>query len=194
MTMKIACTVLVLLVSTLCFGADPVVGEADTLFDEPSIGSALKISREIDITNDSVPEILRIETTKAATFGDVKVRLSIYSKGKRIYNDEWRADDYFEERDSINDTVKWWRLQKILSVYFANENFLSSDDPRAPGYQNLDQLFADVHPADIAPGSPEAEEFIAKPHRVFHIYAGRDNLYALTYIGSKKNFLKLWRN
>ena len=162
--------------------------------DQEEFGAPLKIMREIDVTNDSIPEILRIETNKAARFEDIKVKLTIYAKDKRIYTDEWKAEDYFEARDTTSNKEKWYRLQRILNDYFANENFATNADSTADLYRDLDLLFRNVRAADISVGSPEASEFLGAPHRVVHIYAGRDNLYALTYLNSKKDFLKLWRN
>jgi hypothetical protein len=107
------------------------VARPDTDDDEQEFGSSLKIMREIDVTNDSVPEVLRIETTSAKRFEDIKVKLTITSGGKRIYNDEWKADDYFDARDTTKDVEKWYRLQRILNDYFANENFPSTADSTA---------------------------------------------------------------
>jgi len=182
-------TALVLVCQSAFALADPVDEDQDLEF-----GTPLKITRQIDVTNDSVPEELRIETTKSDRFEDIKVKLAIFSNGKRIYSDEWKAEDYFETRDTTSLKEKWYRLQRILNDYFANENFAMNVDSTADLYRDLDLLFRNVRAADIAPDSPEASEFMSAPHRVVHVYAGRDNLYALTYIGSKKNFMKLWRN
>jgi hypothetical protein len=187
--MKVLILAALVLCSHATFALTDPVDEQDQEF-----GTALKITREIDVTNDSVPEVLRIETTKATRFEDIKVKLSIYSNGKRIYSDEWKAEDYFEARDTTSIVEKWYRLQRILNDYFANENFATNADSTADLYSDLNVLFRNVRPADIPPDSPEANEFLSAPHRVVHVYAGRDNLYALTYLGSKKNFLKLWRN
>jgi hypothetical protein len=169
--------------------SDPFVEDQDLAF-----GTPLRITREIDVTNDTVPEVLRIETTKASRFEDIKVKLTIVSNGRSIYSDEWKAEDYFEARDTTSIKEKWYRLQRILNDYFANENFATNADSTADLYRDLEVLFRNVRPADIPPGSPEASEFMSAPHRVVHVYAGRDNLYALTYLDSKKHFLKLWRN
>ena len=108
---------------------DPVEGDQD------EFGAPLSIQREIDVTNDTIPEVLRIETTRAKRFEDIKVKLVIYSKGKAIYSDEWKAEDYFEARDTTSNAEKWYRLQRILNDYFLafNRADVTGDAGRATG-------------------------------------------------------------
>ena len=162
---------------------------ADTAAPKPKpIGSVLRTVREIDMTNDTIPEVLQIETTKAKRIRDIKVRFAIYSKGKVLYSHAWKANDFFDPIDKLSDTIKWFRLQRIMRVFFSNQNFSVSDS------ENIASLFERVHPVDIKPGSDEAKEFSETSHKIFSVYAGRDMLYGITWLESKKKFVTLWRN
>lgn len=152
------------------------------------IGAVLRTVREIDMTNDTIPEILQIETIKAKRVRDIKIRFAIYNKGKVLYSHLWKAADFFDPKDKLSDTVKWFRLQRIMRVFFSNQNFSSSDS------ESLTSLFERVHPVDISPDSDEAKEFSASSHKIFSVYAGRDMLYGITWLDTKKKFVTLWRN
>jgi hypothetical protein len=152
------------------------------------IGAVLRTVRNIDMTNDSIPEVLQIETTKAKKIHDIKVRFAIYSGKKILYQRFWKADDYFDRKDGLSDTLKWFRLQRIMRVFFSDQNFTLSDN------ENLQSIFERVREADIIPGSDEAREFGASSHKIFSVYGGRDMLYGITWLDSKKKFVTLWRN
>ncbi len=152
------------------------------------IGAVLRTVREIDMTNDTIPEILQIETTKAKRMRDIKVRFSIYSKSKILYSHLWKANDFFDPKDNLTDTIKWFRLQRIMRVFFSNQNFSMSDS------ESIESLFERVHPVDVKPGSAVAKEISEYNHKIFSVYAGRDMLYGITWIDSKKKFVRLWRN
>ena len=162
---------------------------ADTSASKPKpIGAILRTVREIDMTNDSIPEVLQIETTKGHQIREIKVRFAIYAGMKILYQHSWKANDFFDPKDMLSDTVKWFRLQRIMKVFFSDQNFTMSDG------EDLNTLFKRVLPIDIKPGSEESKEFIASVHRVFAVYAGRDLLYGITWLKSKKKFVTLWRN
>ncbi|MEP7235392.1 MAG: hypothetical protein ABI778_08865 [Ignavibacteriota bacterium] len=162
---------------------------ADSIAPKPKLlGSVLRTVRTIDMTNDTIAETLQIETTKAKRIKDVKVRFGIYQGNKKMYEYSWRADDFFDPKDKLPDTLKWLRLQRIIRVFFSDQNF--SDSNR----ESLDDIFERVRPVDILGQSPEALEFQQTPHKVFSVYAGRDLLLGITWLESKKKFLTLWRN
>lgn len=162
---------------------------ADTTAPKPKpIGAVLRTVREIDMTNDTIPEILQIETTKAKKIRDVKVRFAIYKGKKILYYHSWKANDFFDSKDHLSDTIKWFRLQRIMRGFFSDQNFSASDS------ENITSIFERVHLDDIKPGSDEAKEFNATNHKIFSVYAGRDELFGITWLASKKKFVTLWRN
>lgn len=160
----------------------------DSVIREPKLGTVLRTVREMEMTGDTAKEILQIETTKAKNFGKIGIRFSIYKEKKLIYTDSWKANAYFDPKDKLPDSIKWKRLRRIITYFFSNQNFSSSAD------ESLHDLLERLKPGDIKLDSHEAEELAALPHTIIAVYAGRDNLYGLTYIGSKKKFLKVWRN
>jgi len=168
----------------------PLRGQSvDSTHPKPKpIGTVLRTVREMDMTNDSIPEILQIETTKAKRVRDVRIRFAIYSGQKILYQKKWKADDFFDAKDHLSDTLKWLRLQRIMRVFFSDQNFSLSDS------ESLESLFGRVHQADIIPGSDDAKEFGSTSHKIFSVYAGRDMLYGITWLASKKKFVILWRN
>jgi hypothetical protein len=162
---------------------------ADTTAPKPKpIGSLLRTVREVCMMSDSIPEVLQIETTKARRVRDIKIHFAIYRTGKVLYHQTWKADDFFDRKDRLSDTIKWFRLQRIMRVFFSNQNFSTSDS------EDLTSLFERVHSVDIRPGSDEAKEFSASSHTVFSVYAGRDMLYGITWLDSRKKFVTLWHN
>ena len=175
---------------SICFFASFAFAQfADTTAPKSKpIGAMLRTVREIDITNDTIPEILQIETTKAKRVRDIKIRFAIYSKGKILYSHSWKANDFFDPKDKLSDTIKWFRLLRIMRVFFSNQNFSTSDS------ESIASLFERVHPVDIQLVSDEAKEFAASLHKIFSVYAGRDLLYGITWLNSKKKFVTLWRN
>jgi hypothetical protein len=152
------------------------------------IGSVLRTVRQIDMTNDTIPETLQIETMKGKRLGKNKVRFSIYGGKKLLYEHSWKVDDFFDPRDKLSDTIKWFRLQRILRVFFSNQNFSMSDS------EGIALLPAPDRPGEIRSGSEEEKEFLSSPHKIFSIFAGRDDLYAITWLQSKKKFVIVWRS
>ena len=162
---------------------------ADTTAPKPKPnGAVLRTVRKIDMTNDTIPEVLQIETTKAKRIREVKVRFGIYNGSKLLYSHSWKANDFFDSKDHLSDTIKWFRLQRIMRGFFSDQNFSSSDS------ENITSIFERVHPYDIKPGSDEAKEFSVSSHKIFSVYAGRDELFGITWLASKKKFVTLWRN
>ena len=153
------------------------------------IGSVLRTVREIDMTNDTIPEIMQIESTKAKRLRDSKIRFTIYSHEKKLlYAHTWKANDFFDPKDRLPDTVKWFRLQRILRVFFSNQNFSLCDS------DCYSSLFNRVQSVDIKLGTLEEQEFVTIPHKVFSVYAGRDDLFGITWLDSRKKFVTLWHN
>ncbi|HET9136475.1 MAG TPA: hypothetical protein VFO76_07555 [Candidatus Kapabacteria bacterium] len=175
----------ILLVSLSMFHpADSIVAPTEKPF-----GSVIRTVREVEMTGDTTAEILQIETTKSKLFNKILVRFGIYSKaGKPLYRDEWKASSYFDPIDQLPDTIKWRRLERILRNYFVNRNFLMDSD------ETLKAIFERAQPVDIKLESAEAKEFTATPHKIYSVFAGRDELYGLTWLDSKKRFVKVWKN
>jgi hypothetical protein len=175
--------------STAGFASQTFAQFADTALVKPKpIGAVLRTVREIDMTNDTIPEILQIETSKAKRVRNIKVRFAIYSRKKVLYSHSWKADDFFDAKDHLSDTIKWFRLQRIMRGFFSNQNFSTSDS------EDIGSICERLRCGDILPVSEEAKEYAASSHEIFSIYAGRDMLYGITWLGSKKKFVTLWRN
>ncbi len=157
---------------------------------EKPFGAVLRTVREYDMAGDTLhPYILQVETNKAKRFDKIVVSFGIYTKtGKKVFSDSWKAASYFEKRDTLSDTIKWLRLQRILRGFFVNQNFIKS------GEQPLDSIIEGAAPGEIKPGSKEAQEFDASPHTVFSVYGGRNKLYALTWLRSQQRFVIVWRS
>lgn len=162
---------------------------ADTAFVKPKpVGAVLRTVREIDMTNDTIPETLQIETTKAKRIRNIAVHFAVYSGKKVLYSHSWKADDFFDAKDRLSDTIKWFRLQRIMRGFFSNQNFTSSDS------EDIASICKRLRCVDITSGSQEEKEYTASLHKIFSVYAGRDMLYGITWLGSKKKFVTLWRN
>jgi hypothetical protein len=176
--------VLVLLTNTIAH-AEVI----DSTVSKPKpIGSVIRTVREVYFTNDTMPDIFQMETTKAKRIRDVKIRFSIYSKKKIVFEHRWKANEFFDPKDKLSDTIKWLRLERILRVFFSNQNFSISDS------EDLATLFSRVRAVDIQPGTGRAKEYEASPHKIFAVYAGREMLYGITWLSSEKKFVILWRN
>jgi hypothetical protein len=155
------------------------------------LGAVLRTVREVHFINDlndTIPEIFQIETTKAKKIRDIKVHFAIYKQGRILYSYSWKANDFFDPKDHLSDTIKWLRLGRIMRVFFSDQNFSLSDS------EKLSSLFSRVQSVDIVPGTDEAKEYEASSHNIFAVYAGRETLYGVTWLASKKKFVTLWRN
>jgi hypothetical protein len=145
--------------------------------------------RQIDLTNDGKPEILRLAgSVNLADPAATMLTLTIRHGGKTLYSDTWKAGDYFDPIDHLSDTAMLRRLHRYVTVVFANENFTVLD---SSGY---DKVLADRSAAEIQPGSPQSKELIAKPRVMFNVFAGLDRLYGISWLPSKKRFVKVWEN
>jgi hypothetical protein len=173
-----------LLLPVASFGQDFV----DTVVKEPKLGSVLRTVRPYDIFGDTAKEVLQVETSKAKRVDDIVVKFGVYSGRKLIYSDKWKAKDYFDPKDKLADSVKWRRLRRIMTYFFSSQNFTSSSD------STIVESLGLLERVDIKANSAEEKEFLAAPHRIFSVYAGRDKLYGITYLGSKNKFVTVWRN
>jgi hypothetical protein len=152
-------------------------------------GVVLRTVRDsVHMIDDTSYQTLQVETTASKRFSKIMVRFGVYQHGKRLFFDQWPAESYFEARDKLADTVKWRRLEYLMKTFFINQNFTSSGD------EPLDSVLARTAAAEIAPASAQAREFDASPHRIFSVYGGRDHLYAITWLESKRRFVKVWKN
>lgn len=172
--------------------AQPAPKPADSLsifVRHKPFGSVLRTVRDsVHLLDDSSYQTLQVETTKSKSFGKIVVRFGIYQDGKPLFTDAWKASTYFEARDHLSDTIKWGRLEYMMKTFFINANFTRSGD------EPLDSILGRTAVADIKPGSDEAKEFDSTQHRIFSVYGGRDHLYALTWLQSKKKFVRVWKN
>jgi hypothetical protein len=95
---------------------------------------------------------------------------------------------YFDTIDHLNDSTKLRRLRRIVTVAFANENFVIVDS------SDLDELFKRVDPDELQPGSGEMRELFREPRVMYCVFHSRDYWYGLVWDPKKQKFVKLWRN
>jgi hypothetical protein len=179
------------ILSVIFIAANMLSPQADSsIFSRhKQFGSVLRTVRDsVQLKDDSSYQTLQIETIRSTRFSKIKVRFGIYEQGKRLFGDEWAAESYFDKKDHLSDTIKWRRLEYLVKVFFINQNFTMS------GEDSLAAIFDRARPAEIKAGSIEAKEFESSPHRIFSVFGGRDHLYALTWLASKKKFVKVWKN
>lgn len=148
----------------------------------------LATMREIDLTNDSVPEVLRIDGKVIPETDKIQFEFTIKQKSKVIYRDKWTAGGYFDPADKLNDSIRFSRLRRIITVFFANENFLVLDSGKYA------KLLAESSPAEVVVNSPESSELLSGDRVMYSVFAGRDNFYGLIWLPSKKRFVKAWQN
>jgi len=149
----------------------------------------LATQREIDLTNDGKPEVLRLSGYPAKKIDDTKLTFTIKSGGgKLLYEDSWTASGYFDSIDHLTDSVKLRRLRQIVTVAFANENFMVLDSA------DFAALFKRVSVADLDPNSTGARELFREPRVMFSVFHSRDYWYGLVWDPKQKKFVKVWRN
>src|SRR2546430_2556048 len=73
----------------------------------------LATQRELDLTNDGKPEVLRLSGTMAKKIDDTKLTFTIKSGKKTLFEDSWTAAGYFDSVDHLSDSVKRYRLRRI---------------------------------------------------------------------------------
>jgi hypothetical protein len=144
--------------------------------------------REVDLTNDGKPEVLRISGYPAKNLDSTKFTFTIKSGKKTLFEDTWTAGGYFDTIDHLSDSTKLRRLRRIVTVAFANENFLIVDS------SDLDELFKRVDPDELKPGSPEIRDLFTEPRMMYSVFHSRDYWYGLVWDPKQKKFVKLWRN
>ena len=144
--------------------------------------------RELDLTNDGKPEMLRLDGKIAKNIDDTRLRFTIKSGKKTLFEDSWPAGGYFDTIDHLSDSAKRYRLRRIVTVFLANENFLVIDS------NDFNGLFERVSVADIKPHSAEATALFQEPHVMFSIFRSRDYWYGLIWDPKKKKFVRAWRN
>ncbi|MDP4198843.1 MAG: hypothetical protein Q8902_04650 [Bacteroidota bacterium] len=144
--------------------------------------------REIDLTNDGKPEVLRLTGYPAKDIDQTKLTFTIKSGGKLLWEDHWTAGGYFDTIDHLTDSVKLRRMRQIVTIAFANENFLVIDSA------DFADLFKHVSQADLDPNSEEAHELFREPRVMFSVFHSRDYWYGLVWDPKLKKFLRVWRN
>jgi hypothetical protein len=148
----------------------------------------LATQRELDLTGDSIPEVLRLEGYVRGKVDDTRLTFTIKSKGKMLFEDSWLAHGYFDTADHLPDSIKLKRLRTLVTVFFANENFEVVDS------NDFAEMLKQVSEADLRPHSKEAWEIFSQPRVMFSVYHSRDYWYGLLWDPKKKKFVKAWRN
>ena len=98
------------------------------------------------------------------------------------------AAGYFDTIDHLSDSVKLRRLSRIITVAFANENFVVVD---SADFQNI---FDRVSIADLDPKSEDARELFRESRVMYSVFHSRDYWYGLVWDPKKKKFVKVWQN
>jgi hypothetical protein len=148
----------------------------------------LATQRSLDLTGDSIPEVLRLEGYVKGKVDDTKLIFTVRSKGKMLFQDSWLAGGYFDTADHLPDSIKLKRLRTIVTVFFANENFEVVDS------NDFSEMMARVTQADIKPHSPDASEIFRQPRVMYSVFHSRDYWYGLIWDPKRKKFVKAWRN
>lgn len=148
----------------------------------------LATMREIDLTNDGKPEILRLSGKVVPNTDNIKLEFTIRSGKKVMYKDNWTAKGYFDESDELAESLKFMRLRRIVTVFFANENFSVLDSAK------FKLLLENGTPAELVLNSPQSEELFSADRVMYSVFASRDNFYGLVWLPSKKKFIKAWSN
>lgn len=144
--------------------------------------------REIDVTNDGVPEVLRISGRVRKPLGKTIFEFTIKQGKKILYKDSWPAEGYFAKRDSLTERMKMRRLKRTINSFFANENFTVIDSASFNAFRR------NASQADIQPGSEEDYELLVANRVMYNVFASRDYYYGLVWLPSKKKFVRAWRN
>lgn len=144
--------------------------------------------REIDLTYDGVPEILRISGKVVPNTDDIEFEFTIRSGKRSLYSDRWQASGYFDDVDKLTNETKFQRLRKIITVFFANENFTVLDSVA------FTRMIENGTPAQLTLGSPQATELFSQERVMYHVFASRENFYGLVWLPSSKRFIKAWQN
>ncbi len=148
----------------------------------------LATQRVLDLTGDSIPEVLRLEGYVKGKVDDTRLTFTIKSKGKTLFEDSWLAGGYFDTADHLPDSIKLKRLRTIVTVFFANENFEVVDS------NEFDTILKQVAEADVHPHSFEASEIFREPRVMYSVYHSRDYWYGLVWDPKNNKFVKAWRN
>jgi hypothetical protein len=148
----------------------------------------LASQRELDLTGDGIPDVLRLEGYVKGKVDDTKLTFTIKSKGKVLFEDSWLAKGYFDTTDHLPDSIKLKRLRTIVTVFFANENFEVVDS------NDFNEMLKQVTEADVHPHSVEASEIFSQSCVIYSVFHSRDYWYGLSWNPKKKKFVKAWRN
>lgn len=148
----------------------------------------LASQREVDLTNDGKPEVLRINGYPAKNLDSTKLTFTIKSGKKTLFQDTWTVSGYFDTIDHLTDSTKLRRLRRIIAVAFANENFMVIDS------SDLSDIFKRVDPDELKPDSPEIHELFRESRVMYSVFHSRDYWYGLVWDPKKQKFVKLWRN
>ncbi len=148
----------------------------------------LATQRSLDLTGDSIPEVLRFEGYVKGKVDDTRLTFTIKSRSKTLFEDSWLAGGYFDTADHLPDSIKLKRLRALVTVFFANENFEVVDS------NDFDTIIKQVTEADLHPHSAEASDIFSSPRVMYSVYRSRDYWYGLIWDPKRNKFVKAWRN
>jgi hypothetical protein len=170
--------------------------KADSIYKADSLRMAIEFSkmkqfatmRTFDLTGDGKPETLRLEGKAKKNVHKVDLTFTISSGKKILYKHKWSAAGYFEDRDTLSEFTRMARLQRIVTVFFANENFSVLDSV------NFHKLLQNVSVAEIEPASLHAQEVFQHPKIMYSVFHSRDLWYGLVWDEKRGKFIKAWTN
>lgn len=174
----------------------------DSLIKADSIDRALRLADEqrferthqlatqrmIDLTGDGKPETLRLEGIVPQNIDDTRLHFTIKDGKKTLFEDSWLAKGYFDTTDHLTPERKLYLLRKIITIFFANENFEIVDT------SDFTDMMKHVDVAEIVPGSAYSRELFTEPCAMYSVFHGRDYWYGLVWDQKKNKFIKAWRN
>ncbi len=174
----------------------------DSLLTADSISQALRLEDElrfekthqlatqrlIDLTGDGKPEVLRLEGYVPSNIDDTRLYFTIKDGRKTLFEDSWLAKGYFDTIDHLTPSRKLTLLRRIITIFFANENFEIVDS------NDFNDMMKHVDVADIVPGSAYARTIFDQPRAMYSVFRSRNYWYGLIWDPRKEKFIKAWRN
>ena len=174
----------------------------DSLIKADSIDRALRLADEqrferthqlatqrlVDLTGDGRPETLRLEGIVPKNIDDTRLHFTIKDGTRILFEDSWLAKGYFDTTDRLTPERKLYLLRRIITIFFANENFEIVDTA------DFNDMMKHVDVAEVTPGSAYARELFGQPRAMYSVFHSRDYWYGLVWDPKKHKFIKAWRN
>ncbi len=133
----------------------------------------LATQRAVDLTGDGKPEVLRLEGYVPKNIDDTRLHFTIKDGKQTLFEDSWLAKGYFDTVDHLTPERKLYLLRKIITIFFANENFEIVDST------DFSEMMKHVDVAEIVPGSAYALEIFSEPRVMYSVFHSRDYWYGL---------------